>query len=207
MFYKTTSFKTLFFLLLKIRSFTVKSVFFPVHHQCELHGENFYITLVNIVHSYNKNVSWHYLVVILGKTVGGGAFPPLYPIFDLLAHNSSFFLTILTFLELWDMNSELQDINPQFWKKEMLSHNCMFITCENSEFTSRDSDFFLRIVRQVTVTFFYFMSEMAFYTTVNSDSKDSFAITEINYILFYIKNIFRNILENYCFHGSVHLHT
>ncbi len=57
--------------MLKIRSFTVKSVFSPLHHQCELHGENFYITLVNIVHSYNKNVSWHYLVVILGKTVGG----------------------------------------------------------------------------------------------------------------------------------------
>ncbi len=55
MFYKTTSFKTPFFLLLKIRSFTEKSVFSSVHHQCELHGENFYITLVDIVHSYNKN--------------------------------------------------------------------------------------------------------------------------------------------------------
>ncbi len=71
MFYKTTSFKTLFFLLLKIRSFTVKSVFSPVHHSCKLHGENFYITLLNVVHSYNKYVSWLYLVVILGKTVGG----------------------------------------------------------------------------------------------------------------------------------------
>ncbi len=71
MFYKTTSFKTLFFLLLKIWSFTVKSVFSPVHHQCKLHAENFYIILVNVVHSYNKNVSWLYLVVILGKTVWG----------------------------------------------------------------------------------------------------------------------------------------
>ncbi len=71
MFYKTTSFKTLFFLLLKIRSFTVKSVFPSVHHQCKLHGENLYITLVNVVHSYNTNVSWLYLVVILEKTVGG----------------------------------------------------------------------------------------------------------------------------------------
>ncbi len=37
------------------------------------------ITLVNVVHSYNKNWSWLYLVVILVKTVGG-CFPPLYPI-------------------------------------------------------------------------------------------------------------------------------
>ncbi len=57
MFYKTTSFKTLFFLLLKIKSYTVKSVFSPVHHQCKLHGENFYITLVNIVHSNNTILS------------------------------------------------------------------------------------------------------------------------------------------------------
>ncbi len=68
--YKTTNFKTLFILLLKIRSFTVKLVFSPVHHLCKLHGENFYITLVNVVHSYNKKWSWLYLVVILGKTVG-----------------------------------------------------------------------------------------------------------------------------------------
>ncbi len=74
MFYKTTSFKMLFFLQLKIRSFTVKSVFSQVHHQCKLYGENFYITLVNVVHSYNTI----YLVVILGKTVGG-AFSPTLP--------------------------------------------------------------------------------------------------------------------------------
>ncbi len=36
MFYKTTSSKTLFLLLLNIRSFTVKSVFSPVHQQCNL---------------------------------------------------------------------------------------------------------------------------------------------------------------------------
>ncbi len=29
------------------------SVFTPVHHQCKLHGENFCIALVNVVHSYN----------------------------------------------------------------------------------------------------------------------------------------------------------
>ncbi len=75
MFYKTTSFKTLFFLLLKMRWFTVKSVFSPVHHQCKLHGENFYTTLVNIVYRYNQNWSWLYLVVILGETVGGGGLP------------------------------------------------------------------------------------------------------------------------------------
>ncbi len=74
MFYKTTNFQTLFFLLLKICSFTVKSVFSSVHHECKLHGENFYITFVNVVHSYNKNEHWLYLVVILGKTVGGGCF-------------------------------------------------------------------------------------------------------------------------------------
>ncbi len=79
MFYKTTNFQTLFFLLLNMRPFTVNSVFSPVHHQCELHGENFYITLLNVVHSYNKNWSWLYLVVILGKTVGGGAFSPTLP--------------------------------------------------------------------------------------------------------------------------------
>ncbi len=75
MFYNTTSFKTLFFLLLNMRWFTVKSVFSPVHHQCELHGEYSYTTLVNVVHSYNKHVSCLYLVVILGKT----GFPPTLP--------------------------------------------------------------------------------------------------------------------------------
>ncbi len=49
-FYKTSSFKTLFFpFLLKIRSFTVQSVFSSVHHQCKLEREYFYITLVNVV--------------------------------------------------------------------------------------------------------------------------------------------------------------
>ncbi len=56
MFYKTTSFETLFFLLLKMRLFTVKSVFSQVHHH-KLHGENFYISLINIAHSYNKHLS------------------------------------------------------------------------------------------------------------------------------------------------------
>ncbi len=34
------------------------------HWWCDhkLHGENFYITLVNVVHSYNKNWSWLYLL-------------------------------------------------------------------------------------------------------------------------------------------------
>lgn len=99
MFYKTTSFKTLFFLLLKIRSFTVKSVFSLVHHQCKLHGENFYITLVNVVHSYNKNLSWLYLVVILGKTVFYpiGAFPPTLPY---ISHYTTTVTSILPLLIL-----------------------------------------------------------------------------------------------------------
>ncbi len=50
-----------------------------MHPQCKLHGENFYITLVNVAHSYNKNVSWHYLVVILGKNCKG-AFSPTLPL-------------------------------------------------------------------------------------------------------------------------------
>ncbi len=76
LFYKSSSVKTLFFYCW---SFTVESVFSPVHDQCKLHAGTFYITLVNTVQSYNKNVSWLFLVVILGKTVGGH-FPPLYPI-------------------------------------------------------------------------------------------------------------------------------
>jgi len=48
MFCKTTSFKTMFFLLLKIRSLNVKSVFSQgLHRQCKLHSEYFYIPLVN----------------------------------------------------------------------------------------------------------------------------------------------------------------
>ncbi len=70
MFYKTTSFETLFlFLLLKIR-------LSPVHLQCKLHGENFYITLVNVVHSYNKTIFRLYLGYF-GKNSRGAFYPTL----------------------------------------------------------------------------------------------------------------------------------
>ncbi len=59
MFYKTISFKTLFFLTAEN-----EMIYCEIRHQCKIHDENFYITLLNIVHSYNKNVSWLYLVVI-----------------------------------------------------------------------------------------------------------------------------------------------
>ncbi len=58
----------------------MKSVFSQVHHQCQLHGENFYITLANVFHIYNKNVSVFYIVVILVK-IAGGRFPPLHTLF------------------------------------------------------------------------------------------------------------------------------
>ncbi len=61
MFYKITNFKTVVF----FRSFTVESVSSSVHHQCKLHGENVYITHVNIVHSYNILYIYIYLDFIL----------------------------------------------------------------------------------------------------------------------------------------------
>ncbi len=71
MFYKTTSFETLFlFLLLKIR-------LSPVYLQCKLHGENFYITLVNVVHSYNKKNILTLSCGYFGKNSRGAFYPTL----------------------------------------------------------------------------------------------------------------------------------
>ncbi len=70
MFYKTTSFKTLFSYCRKFDHL----LWNPVHHQCKLHGENFYITLVN-VHTYNKKHD--FILWIFGENSrGGGGFPP-----------------------------------------------------------------------------------------------------------------------------------
>ncbi len=36
------------------------------------------------------------------------------------------------FLELWDVNSELQNLNSEFWKK-FIFHNCVFIETNHCE--------------------------------------------------------------------------
>ncbi len=51
-------------------TFTVKLVFSSVHQQFKLHSENFYITLVNTVHSYNNNTkNCFFLWLFLEQTV------------------------------------------------------------------------------------------------------------------------------------------
>ncbi len=68
----------------------MKYVFSLVHHQCKIHGENLYITLVNVV---NKIKMYLDITLWLFWEKQYGAFPPTLPYVFLL----NFAKNIITF--------------------------------------------------------------------------------------------------------------